>query len=84
MLMHNNEYFTQVAAAATRLAKFIEKIHYIDIDREMENLQVWIECPLQKLTQVYLQELSEIGSDFSTSVHANSEFHTSFIHLVAN
>jgi hypothetical protein len=81
MLMHNNEPFTQVAAAATRLAKLIEKIHYIDVDREMENLQVWIECPFQKLTQVYLQELSEIESAFSTSVDANSEFYTSFIHI---
>lgn len=73
--MENNESITQVAAAATRLAKFIEKLHHVDVENEMAKLPVWTECPLQKLTQVYLQELLEIESSFSPSVRANSEFH---------
>lgn len=76
--MENNEPITQVAVAATRLAKFIERVHSVDVENEMAKLPVCTECPLQKLTQVYLQELLEIESSFSPSVVVNSEFHITY------
>lgn len=76
MLMKNNETITQVAAAAIRFTKFIEKVHRVDFDKEMAEFSVWTECPMQKLIQVYLQELLQIESAFPAAVHENSELHT--------
>jgi hypothetical protein len=84
ILMANNEQITQIAVAATRLTKFVEKVHHIDIDKEIAESSVWPECPLQKLTKAYLQELLQIESAFPESVHENSEFHSRYVWLSTN
>jgi hypothetical protein len=73
MLRTSNGPSTHAIASTTLLCKFIEKTSNYDIETIIPNCPDMAGCPLQNITQVYLQELNRIESSLSAHVNTNRE-----------
>lgn len=75
MLLLNDGPLEPIIASIVKLCKFIEKVHGINLQTEMAKLSSWtLECPLQKLTQMLIGELTQLERELPAHIYTKSKY----------
>uniref|UniRef100_A0A093V7T1 Putative transcriptional regulatory protein n=1 Tax=Talaromyces marneffei PM1 TaxID=1077442 RepID=A0A093V7T1_TALMA len=73
MLLLNDGPLEPIIASIVKLCKFIEKVHGINLQTEMAKLSSWtLECPLQKLTQMLIGELTQLERELPAHIYTKT------------
>uniref|UniRef100_A0A093UR65 Uncharacterized protein n=1 Tax=Talaromyces marneffei PM1 TaxID=1077442 RepID=A0A093UR65_TALMA len=81
MLLLNDGPLEPIIASIVKLCKFIEKVHGINLQTEMAKLSSWtLECPLQKLTQMLIGELTQLERELPAHIYTKKSPSQNTIH----